>query len=68
MGFYPFGHRPDRGAFGIHRNRFRRGWHRQVPVLSVPGHVFDPFRHRHINREKDNVIGSRPETSAPQRR
>lgn len=55
VGLYISSDRANRGASWIHRNRFGRGGHRQVPVFPVSGHMPDLFHHRHIDREKGAV-------------
>ena len=55
VGLYISSDRANRGASWIHRNRFGRGGHRQVPVFHVPGHMPDFLGHRHIRREEGDV-------------
>ena len=56
VGCYFFCYRANSGAVRLHRNRFRCSWHRQIPLLPVPGHMPDFLGHRHICREEGDVI------------
>ena len=55
LGLNLFDNRIGGGGFWIHRHCCCSCGNREIPVLSVPGDLFDLFHHRHVGSQKNFV-------------